>query len=70
MQVKIMGVERRRRGSYDEKVRLVEETVQAGETVCGVTFLAQVGMCQTGQKLPFTSSQLVVFPGAHPAILQ
>ncbi|MDE5458676.1 transposase [Bradyrhizobium sp. CSA112] len=25
-----------RRWSYDEKVRLVEETLQAGETVCGV----------------------------------
>ncbi|UPK05796.1 transposase [Bradyrhizobium sp. 170] len=36
MQVKVLGVERRRRWSYDEKVRLVEETVQAGETVCGV----------------------------------
>ncbi|NEU98320.1 transposase [Bradyrhizobium sp. UFLA 03-164] len=28
--------ERRRRWSYDEKVRLVEETLQPGETVCGV----------------------------------
>lgn len=36
MQAKVLGVERRRRWSYDEKVRLVEETVQAGETVCGV----------------------------------
>ena len=27
MQVKVLGVERRRRWSYDEKVRLVEETV-------------------------------------------
>jgi transposase len=36
MQVKVMGAERRRRWSYDEKVRLVEETLQAGETVCGV----------------------------------
>jgi len=36
MQVKVLGAERRRRWSYDEKVRLVEETVQAGETVCGV----------------------------------
>src|SRR5262252_579863 len=36
MQVKVLGVERRRRWSYDEKVRLVEETLQAGETVCGV----------------------------------
>src|SRR5262249_46062393 len=36
MQVKVLGIERRRRWSYDEKVRLVEETVQAGETVCGV----------------------------------
>ena len=36
MQVKVLGAERRRRWSYDEKVRLVEETFQAGETVCGV----------------------------------
>lgn len=36
MQMKVLGVERRRRWSYDEKVRLVEETLQAGETVCGV----------------------------------
>jgi transposase len=36
MQIKILGAERRRRWSYDEKVRLVEETLQAGETVCGV----------------------------------
>lgn len=35
MQVMVLGVERRRRWSYDEKVRLVEETVQAGETACG-----------------------------------
>jgi transposase len=36
MQVKVLGAERRRRWSYDEKVRLVEETLQVGETVCGV----------------------------------
>ena len=36
MQVKVLGAERRRRWSYDEKIRLVEETFQAGETVCGV----------------------------------
>jgi transposase len=36
MQVSVLGAERRRRWSYDEKVRLVEETLQAGETVCGV----------------------------------
>ncbi|MHC1949750.1 transposase [Bradyrhizobium sp. UFLA06-06] len=36
MQVKVLGAERRRRWSCDEKVRLVEETLQAGETVCGV----------------------------------
>ena len=36
MQVKVLGAERRRRWSYDEKVRLVEETLRAGETVCGV----------------------------------
>jgi transposase len=36
MQVKVLGAERRRRWSYDEKVRLVEETLLAGETVCGV----------------------------------
>jgi len=28
MQVNVLGVERRRRWSYDEKVRLVEETLQ------------------------------------------
>jgi transposase len=36
MQVKVLGAERRRRWSYDEKVRLVGETVRAGETVCGM----------------------------------
>jgi transposase len=36
MQVNVLGTERRRRWSYDEKARLVEETLQAGETVCGV----------------------------------
>jgi transposase len=36
MQVKVLGAERRRRWSYEEKVGLVEETLQAGETVCGV----------------------------------
>ena len=36
MQVKVLGAERRRRWSYDDKVRLIEETLQAGETVCGV----------------------------------
>ncbi len=36
MQVKVLGAERRRRWSYDEKVRLIEETLRAGETVCGV----------------------------------
>ena len=34
MQINVFGAERRRR--YDEKVRLVEETLQAGETFCGV----------------------------------
>jgi transposase-like protein len=36
MQVKVLGAERRRRWTYDEKVRLIEETLQVGETVCGV----------------------------------
>ena len=36
MQVKVLGAERRRRWSHDEKVRLVEETLQSGESVCGV----------------------------------
>ena len=36
MQMKVLGAERRRRWTYDEKVRLVEETLRAGETVCGV----------------------------------
>jgi transposase len=36
MQLSVLGAERRRRWSYDEKVRLVEETLQAGETVCCV----------------------------------
>lgn len=30
------GGERRRRPGCDEKVRLLEKTLQAGETVCGV----------------------------------
>ena len=34
MQINVLGDERRRRWSYDEKVRLVEETLQAGEAVC------------------------------------
>jgi hypothetical protein len=34
MQINVLGADRRRRWSYDEKVR--EETVQAAETVCGV----------------------------------
>jgi transposase len=33
---KVLGAERRRRWSYEEKVRLIEETLQPGETVCGV----------------------------------
>jgi transposase len=36
MQVNVLGAERRRRWRYDEKVRVVEETLQPGETVCGV----------------------------------
>ncbi|WP_409362492.1 transposase [Bradyrhizobium sp. SBR1B] len=32
----MLSAERRRRRSYDEKVRLVEETLQPGETVCVV----------------------------------
>jgi transposase len=32
MQVNVLGAERWRRWSYDEKVRLVEETLQPGET--------------------------------------
>lgn len=36
MQVKVLGDERRRRWNYDDKVRLVEETLQGGETVSGV----------------------------------
>ncbi|WP_452101139.1 IS66-like element accessory protein TnpA [Bradyrhizobium monzae] len=45
MQLRVLGAERRRRWSYDEKVRLVEETLQAGETVCGVT--RRHGMAQS-----------------------
>jgi transposase len=45
MQVKVLGAERRRRWSYDEKVRLIEETLQAGETVCGVA--RRHGMAQS-----------------------
>lgn len=33
MQVKVLGAERRRRWSYDEKVRLVEETFQSRDCV-------------------------------------
>jgi transposase len=36
MQVKVLGTERRRRWSYDEKVCLIEETLHAGETVSGI----------------------------------
>jgi transposase len=36
MQMKILGAERRRRWNYEDKVRLVEETLRAEETVCGV----------------------------------
>lgn len=36
MQEKVLDFERRRRWSYDDKVRLVEETLQAGEMVCGI----------------------------------
>jgi transposase len=36
MQMEVLGTERRRRWSYEEKVRLIEETMQSGETVCGV----------------------------------
>ncbi|UPK34592.1 transposase [Bradyrhizobium sp. 186] len=36
MQVNVLGAERRRRWSCDEKVRHVGETLQAGETVCGL----------------------------------
>src|SRR5438270_6025699 len=45
MQVQVLGAERRRRWSYDEKVRLIEETLQAGETVCGVA--RRHGMAQS-----------------------
>lgn len=30
MQINVLGAERRRRWSYDEKIRLVEETLQQG----------------------------------------
>ena len=43
--MKVLGAERRRRWSYDEKVRLVEETLQSGETVCGVA--RRHGMAQS-----------------------
>jgi transposase len=36
MQSQILGAERRRRWSYEAKVRLIEETLRPGETVCGV----------------------------------
>lgn len=45
MQVKVLGAERRRRWSYDEKVRLIEETLRAGETVSGVA--RRHGMAQS-----------------------
>jgi transposase len=45
MQMQVLGAERRRRWSYDEKVRFVEETLQAGETVCGVA--RQHGLAQS-----------------------
>jgi len=49
MQVKVLGAERRRRWRYDEKVRLIEETLQVGETICGVA--RRHGSTQS---LPFT----------------
>jgi transposase len=36
MQMEVLGAERRRRWSYKDKVRLIEETMQSGQTVCGV----------------------------------
>ena len=33
---RLLGAECRRRWRYDEEARLIEETLQAGETVCGV----------------------------------
>ncbi len=36
MRVDVLGAERRRRWSLSEKIRVVEESLQAGETVCGV----------------------------------
>ena len=36
MQVKVLGVERRRRWSRDEKARIVEETMAPGAVVCEV----------------------------------
>jgi transposase len=36
MQVEVLSAVHRRRWSYEEKVRVVEETLQAGETVCSV----------------------------------
>jgi len=36
MQVKVLDAERRRRWSDEEKLRLVEESLQAGQTVSGV----------------------------------
>jgi transposase len=41
----VLGTERRRRWSYEEKVRLIEETLQPGETVCGVA--RRHGMAQS-----------------------
>jgi transposase-like protein len=50
MQVKVLGAERRRRWSYDEKVRLLEEKLQAGETVCGVARRRCVAMWCDAQR--------------------
>src|SRR3954447_21981426 len=36
MQIEVLGTERRRRWSYDEKVRIVEETTQPAVTVSEV----------------------------------
>jgi transposase len=36
MQVAVLGTERRRRWSYEEKVRIVDETTEPGVTVCEV----------------------------------
>lgn len=68
MQMEVLGAERRRRWSYEDKVRLIEETMQSGRTVCDVA--RRHGLAQS---LLFTwrrqARQGCLGVGAVPAIV-